>query len=104
MVHPAQKFKRSANGVKSSGKHSRTPIQFGQDLSGQSAISQNGIASELESMDYDLEKLKAELRDLEKSQLKTGEQMAVLLHEQVRLSEKSRAIISLIDKITSQKS
>lgn len=100
MVHPAQRFKRSDNGVKSSGKHSQTALQFGVDLSGQSATSQNdGVSVTISEKAEALSALHKELKNLEETQLEVGQKMALLIHEQVRLSEKTRAIMLAMEKL-----
>jgi len=43
--------------------------------------------------------LNKELKDLETAQLKVGEQMSALLFEQVRLAEKTRHIMTTMEKI-----
>ena len=84
----------SENGVKNSGTHSQTNLQYGKTSFSESATSQNGGASVIDISD----KAKAvlalsdELKALEKVQLEVGEKMAVLLFEQMRLAEKCRAI------------
>lgn len=48
----------------------------------------------------ELQDLRNELKDLEKTQLEVGEQMAELTFQQVRLAEKTRAILVKIEKLT----
>ena len=82
------------NGVKHSGKHSQTPLQYGRQPSSNSMTSQNGGASVI-SISIKAEAVKAlsdELEELENLQLQVGEKMAVLLFEQMRLAEKCKAI------------
>lgn len=46
-----------------------------------------------------ISRLQTELEQLEMLQLKTGEKIAELLYDQVRLSEKTRAIMNTIQGI-----
>lgn len=84
----------SVNGVKNSGKHSQTPLQYGSQRSFQSATSLNGGASVINISDKAkaILALSEELKELEKLQLKVGEKMAALVFDQMRLSEKCRII------------
>jgi len=43
--------------------------------------------------------LHQELKDLEKTQLEVGEKMAELMFQQVRLAEKTRAVMVAMEKI-----
>lgn len=46
--------------------------------------------------------LHKELKDLEKTQLEVGEKTAELMFQQVRLAEKTRAIMAAMAKLTGQ--
>lgn len=46
--------------------------------------------------------LHTELKDIEKTQLEVGEKMSELLFQQVRLSEKTRAIMVAMGKLMGQ--
>lgn len=84
----------SVNGVKNSGTHSQTHLQYGHTNFSESAKSQNGGASVINISDKGMavKALSDELKDLEALQLQVGEQMAKLVFDQMRLSEKCRII------------
>ena len=50
-----------------------------------------------------LSALHMELKDLEKTQLEVGEKMAELMFQQVRLAEKTRAVMSAMEKIVNNR-
>jgi len=85
---------QSANGVKNSGKHSQTHLQYGRTNFSESATSLNGGVSVINLSDKAkaILALSEELKDLEKLQLEVGEQMAKLVFDQMRLAEKCRII------------
>lgn len=91
---PAITKSTSENGAKNSGTHSVAKLQYGKTSFSESAKSQNGGASVINISDkgHVIKALHDELNGLEQLQLKVGEQMSVLLFEQMRLAEKCRII------------
>ena len=84
----------SENGVKNSGTHSQTNLQYGKTSFSESATSRNGGASVINVSDKAkaILALSEELKDLEKLQLEVGEQMAKLVFDQMRLADRCRII------------